>query len=289
MEVLQTDSWQEALELKAAHPDAVPIAGGTDLMVELNFDRIRPPAILDLTRIPELTEWGTRQRSPAGRGRRHVRAPDRRALRPPAGAGDRVAHGRLAADPQPRHRRRQPRHLLARGRRAAAAVRLRRRGRARVERRHAADPGRRVRHRAEAKLPRGRRADRGLPRRRRRRPAAVRQDRHAQRDGDRRLLARAVDLAGAARRGGVHRLGGADADPRERGRGLHRRRARRARPVVRTRHRFQTPALARFGELVERAARPIDDVRGTARYRHHALGVLARRTLTWAWEAYRCA
>jgi CO/xanthine dehydrogenase FAD-binding subunit len=48
-------------------------------------------------------------------------------------------------------------------------------------------------------------------------------------------------------------------------------------------------ARARFGELVEGAARPIDDVRGTARYRHHALGVLARRTLTWAWEAYRCA
>jgi CO/xanthine dehydrogenase FAD-binding subunit len=47
-------------------------------------------------------------------------------------------------------------------------------------------------------------------------------------------------------------------------------------------------ALARFGELVERAARPIDDVRGTARYRHHALGVLGRRTLTWAWEEYRC-
>src|ERR1700692_4368906 len=59
MEVLQTDSWEEALELKAAHPDAVPIAGGTDLMVELNFDRIRPPTILDLTRIPELTEWGS--------------------------------------------------------------------------------------------------------------------------------------------------------------------------------------------------------------------------------------
>src|SRR5581483_10073182 len=58
MEVLQTDNWQEALELKAAHPDAVPIAGGTDLMVELNFDRRRPSTILDLTRIPELAEWG---------------------------------------------------------------------------------------------------------------------------------------------------------------------------------------------------------------------------------------
>ena len=48
-------------------------------------------------------------------------------------------------------------------------------------------------------------------------------------------------------------------------------------------------AVTRFGELVEHAARPIDDVRGTARYRHHALGVLGRRTLTWAWDAYRCA
>jgi CO/xanthine dehydrogenase FAD-binding subunit len=47
--------------------------------------------------------------------------------------------------------------------------------------------------------------------------------------------------------------------------------------------------LAHFGELVEQAARPIDDVRGMARYRHHALGVLGPRTLTWAWEAYRCA
>jgi len=57
VEILQPDSWQEALEAKAAHPDAVPIAGGTDLMVELNFDRIRPAAILDLTRVRELQEW----------------------------------------------------------------------------------------------------------------------------------------------------------------------------------------------------------------------------------------
>src|SRR5262249_40248805 len=57
VEVLQTDSWHEALELKAARPEAVPIAGGTDLMVELNFDRVRPDVVLDLTRIPELTDW----------------------------------------------------------------------------------------------------------------------------------------------------------------------------------------------------------------------------------------
>jgi CO/xanthine dehydrogenase FAD-binding subunit len=46
-------------------------------------------------------------------------------------------------------------------------------------------------------------------------------------------------------------------------------------------------ASARFGELVAASARPIDDVRGTAAYRVHALGVLARRTLAWAWDQYR--
>jgi CO/xanthine dehydrogenase FAD-binding subunit len=39
----------------------------------------------------------------------------------------------------------------------------------------------------------------------------------------------------------------------------------------------------RFGELAGTAARPIDDVRGTAAYRRHAVSVLARRTLQWTW------
>jgi CO/xanthine dehydrogenase FAD-binding subunit len=46
-------------------------------------------------------------------------------------------------------------------------------------------------------------------------------------------------------------------------------------------------AIDRFGELVAGAARPIDDVRGTAAYRRQALTVLARRTLDWAWDSYR--
>jgi CO/xanthine dehydrogenase FAD-binding subunit len=41
-----------------------------------------------------------------------------------------------------------------------------------------------------------------------------------------------------------------------------------------------------FGTLVAAAARPIDDLRGSAVYRRHALAVLARRTLSWTWRDY---
>ena len=59
VEILAPDTWEQALAMKAAQPDAIPIAGGTDLMVALNFDRARPQAILDLTRVAELRDWGT--------------------------------------------------------------------------------------------------------------------------------------------------------------------------------------------------------------------------------------
>src|ERR687886_994367 len=58
MEILTPDTLDEALEMKAAHPDARPIAGGTDLMVELNFDRTRPEAIMVLGPVAELRERG---------------------------------------------------------------------------------------------------------------------------------------------------------------------------------------------------------------------------------------
>src|SRR6476661_5605001 len=59
MDFLQPTTWAEALQARAEHPDALPIAGGTDVMVELNFDRRRPGALLDLGRVPELREWST--------------------------------------------------------------------------------------------------------------------------------------------------------------------------------------------------------------------------------------
>lgn len=36
---------------------AIPLAGGTDLMVEVNFRRSRPQHVVGLRRVPELAEW----------------------------------------------------------------------------------------------------------------------------------------------------------------------------------------------------------------------------------------
>jgi CO/xanthine dehydrogenase FAD-binding subunit len=57
MDVLTPRSLDEALRLKAEHPGAVPIAGGTDLMVELNFDRSRPAVIMNLGEVAGLRGW----------------------------------------------------------------------------------------------------------------------------------------------------------------------------------------------------------------------------------------
>jgi CO/xanthine dehydrogenase FAD-binding subunit len=57
VEILTPRSLDEALALKAERPDAVPIQGGTDLMVDLNFDRARPEAMLNLNEVAELRGW----------------------------------------------------------------------------------------------------------------------------------------------------------------------------------------------------------------------------------------
>jgi CO/xanthine dehydrogenase FAD-binding subunit len=57
VDVLTPRTLDEALRLKAERPDAVPIQGGTDVMVEVNFDRARPPALLNLNEVEELRGW----------------------------------------------------------------------------------------------------------------------------------------------------------------------------------------------------------------------------------------
>ena len=57
MDVLTPRSLDEALRLRAEVRGAVPIEGGTDVMVELNFDRARPPALLNLNEVAELKGW----------------------------------------------------------------------------------------------------------------------------------------------------------------------------------------------------------------------------------------
>ena len=40
--------------MKAEHPEAVPVQGGTDVLVGLNFDRLRPDRLLNLNEVSEL-------------------------------------------------------------------------------------------------------------------------------------------------------------------------------------------------------------------------------------------
>jgi CO/xanthine dehydrogenase FAD-binding subunit len=47
---------ERALDLLAAHPDADLICGGTDLMVEINFGRKRPESVIAIDRVAELRE-----------------------------------------------------------------------------------------------------------------------------------------------------------------------------------------------------------------------------------------
>jgi len=57
VEVVSPRSLEEALRLRAAEPGLLPIEGGTDVMVDLNFDRRRPDGLLNLNEVPELQGW----------------------------------------------------------------------------------------------------------------------------------------------------------------------------------------------------------------------------------------
>jgi CO/xanthine dehydrogenase FAD-binding subunit len=57
MDVHTPADLDQALELKAQHPDALVVQGGTDVLVTLNFDRARPAAVIALDRLHELRGW----------------------------------------------------------------------------------------------------------------------------------------------------------------------------------------------------------------------------------------
>jgi CO/xanthine dehydrogenase FAD-binding subunit len=57
VDVVSPRALEEALRLRSEHPGAVPIQGGTDVMVDLNFDRRRPDILLNLNEVAELRGW----------------------------------------------------------------------------------------------------------------------------------------------------------------------------------------------------------------------------------------
>ena len=58
MDVQTPRSLDDALALKTERPGLLPLLGGTDVLVALNFDRERPEGILNLAELAELRGWG---------------------------------------------------------------------------------------------------------------------------------------------------------------------------------------------------------------------------------------
>ena len=279
MEVLRPTALAEALEARAAHPDALAIAGGTDVMVSLNFGKVRPPAILDLTGVPELTgidrEDGT------------VRI----------GAG--VPYARVIADLH------DVLPALAQASRTVGSPPIRNRGTIGGNLGTASPAG----DAHPALLAAGATAELASTSGTRSIPlsdfftgpgqSALRPDE----------LVTAVTVPVAGAREQFAKIGTRNAmviavcsfsirvDPERRrvGTGIGSAgptplRATEAEAFLTGvldehdgwEHPVDDATRTRFGELVAQAARPIDDHRGTADYRRHALGVLAARTLAWA-------
>lgn len=286
MDFLQPTSWAEALEVKAAHPDAVPIQGGTDVMVELNFDRHRPPALIDLNRVPELSEWSRHDGTiRLGAGVTYARVIDELGDRLPGLA----MASRTVGSPQIRNRGTVGGNLGAASPAGDSHPAL-----------LATDAV------VEVASVRGTRQIpitefyTGVKRN------AVAKDeliaavivtpptgpQQFCKIGTRNAMVISVAAFGLALhpdRGEVGAgIGSAAPTPR---------RATEAAAFLaaalteeglwESRGAMRDTTRARFGELVASAASPIDDVRGTASYRLHALDVMARRTLTWAWNDYR--
>jgi CO/xanthine dehydrogenase FAD-binding subunit len=282
MEFHRADSWREALEIKAAHPGAVPIFGGTDVMVDLNFDRERPEAVLDLTRVPEIQEWEEEDgHLRVGAGVTYTRIIAELAERLPGLA----MASRTVGSPQIRNRGTVGGNLgtaspagdaLPPLYASDAEVEVSSTGGTRRipvtdfitgPKRNALEPDELI---AAFHIP-----EAGGPQ-------------QFAKIGPRNAMVIAVCAFSLAlhperRRVGTC-LGSAAPTPV---------RAREAEEFIEgvlewdSGEELEAWALERFGELAGMAASPIDDVRGTAAYRTHAVGVLARRTLKWAWDEYR--
>jgi CO/xanthine dehydrogenase FAD-binding subunit len=286
MEFLQPRSLEEALAAKAERPEAVPIAGGTDVMVELNFDRHRPEAVLDLTRVPELAEWDRDD----GRLRVGAGVTYTRAIAELAGPLPGLAlASRTVGSPQIRNRGTIGGNLgsaspagdchpplLATGAEVEVASTA---GRRRVPvAEFFTGPKKSALQPDELILAVWA-------------PAASGPQQFAK-IGTRNAMVIAVCsfalvLDPEHRRVGTG-IGSAGPTP------LAATEAERflqgvleAEDLWSSRAPIDDGAAARFGELAAASASPVDDVRGTAAYRVHALGVLARRTLGWAWDQYR--
>jgi len=280
MEFFQPSTWREALEMKSAHPEAVPIAGGTDVMVELNLDHNRPAAFIDLTRIRDLTEWGMDDGLlRIGAGVTYTRLVDELGDRLPGLA---IA-SRTVGSPQIRNRGTVGGNLGTASPAGDAHPPLLASG-AQVE----------VASTAGARRIPVRQFFTGPKRN------AVKKDelisaflvepapgpQQFAKVGTRNAMVIAVCsfalAVDPARRTVGTGIGSAGPTPL---------RAVEAEAFIQGELGWEnrtTPSDAivqRFGELVAAAAKPIDDVRGTAAYRRHALAVMARRCLTWAWAA----
>jgi CO/xanthine dehydrogenase FAD-binding subunit len=285
MDVLQPRSLNEALAAKADSPDAVPLAGGTDLMVELNFDMRRPDAIVDLTRVPELAEHSADDGMlRVGAGVTYTDLIANLAIELPGLA---IA-SRTIGSPQIRNRGTMGGNLGTASP-AGDALPVLLAANAQVEvasirgtRRLGIDefitgPKQNALERDEiiiAVLV----------------PAATGPQQFSK-IGTRNAMVIAVAsfalvLDPPAQSIGTA-IGSAGPTPL---------RATDAERFI-TEHIAENDlwagraslgesAVARFGELAAAAARPIDDVRGSARYRRHSVAVMARRTLTWAWNEY---
>jgi len=288
LEVLQPSSWGEALAAKDEHPGAVPLAGGTDLLVELNFDRSRPETILDLTRVKELGQWS--------RDDGEVRL----------GAG--VTYTRLIAELS------SELPGLAIASRTVGSPQIRNRGTvggnlgSSSPAGDALPPLMACRALVEVEKSSGSRIvpiDEFCtgPKKNVLAPdeliAAVRVPvasgpQQFSKIGTRNAMVIAVasfalslDPANRSVGTGIGSAGPVPLQATEAERFLEG--ALEEGNLWERRDELPQSAVTRFAQLVSEAARPIDDVRGSAAYRRHALAIMARRTLSWTWAEYRGA